>query len=124
MAKLKNLRIERIYGSVPRTGEKRILVDRLWPRGTSKAKARLDEWDKQIAPSNNLRKWYGHEPAKWGGFQTKYRAELEANPDSGQFLDSMKKWLVQGPVVLLFGAKNTTQNNAVVLCHWLEGKLS
>jgi uncharacterized protein YeaO (DUF488 family) len=114
------LRIERIYGSVPRHGERRVLVDRLWPRGTSKAKAALDEWDKQIAPSNDLRQWFGHDPAKWEQFSTRYRAELESNPDAPAFAQKIRSWLADGPVVLLFGAKDEEHNNAVVLKQWLE----
>lgn len=120
----KAIRIERIYGSVPRPGEKRVLVDRLWPRGTSKAKARLDEWDKQIAPSPELRKWFGHDPAKWDEFRARYLAELDANPESADFVERMREWLESGPVVLLFGAKNEEQNNAVVLWQWLAQKLA
>ncbi len=113
------LRIERIYGSVPRPGEKRILVDRLWPRGTSKAKAALDEWDKQIAPGTELRKWFGHDPAKWDEFRTRYLTELDQNPEAGDFAGRVADMLAHGPVVLLYGAKDEEHNNAVVLRDWL-----
>ena len=117
------LRIERVYGSVPRTGERRILVDRLWPRGTSKQKAVLDEWDKQIAPSVELRKWFGHDPAKWDEFRTRYLAELDANPEADDFAGRIRDMLADGPVVLLFGAKDEEHNNAVILRDWLENRL-
>lgn len=117
------LRVERIYGSVPRPGESRILVDRLWPRGTSKQKAALDEWDKQIAPSADLRKWFGHDPAKWDEFRTRYLAELEANPEAADFAGRIATMLTDGPVVLLFGAKDEEHNNAVVLRDWIGSRL-
>lgn len=117
------LRIERVYGSVPRPGERRILVDRLWPRGTSKQKAALDEWDKQIAPSADLRKWFRHDPAKWGEFRTRYLAELDANPEAADFAERVGDMLADGPVVLLFGARDEEHNNAVVLRDWLGNRL-
>lgn len=119
-----NLRIERVYGSTPREGEKRVLVDRLWPRGISKAKARIDLWEKQIAPSTDLRHWFGHDPAKWEQFCGKYRVELENNTASADFVATMSQWCARGPVVLLFGAKDEAHNNAVVLEQWLAEKLA
>ena len=94
----------------------RILVDRLWPRGVSKQKAALDEWMKDIAPSTELRQWFGHDPDRWAEFQSRYRAELEANLDAVAELISA---LRRGPATLVYGARDETRNDAVVLADWL-----
>ena len=73
-----HLRLKRAYEPAESTDGARILVDRLWPRGVSKAKAALDDWIKEVAPSTELRKWFGHDPARWAEFQRRYRAELRA----------------------------------------------
>ena len=91
---------------------RRVLVDRLWPRGLTKEKARVDVWMKEVAPSNELRKWFAHDPAKWAEFERRYRAELKGNAEAlGALRDEVKK----GPVTLLFGAKDQEHNEAVVL---------
>jgi uncharacterized protein YeaO (DUF488 family) len=90
----------------------RILVDRLWPRGVSKEKAAIDLWLKDIAPSTELRKWFGHDPAKWDEFQERYRAEISANHGALQML---KDKISEGPVTLIFSAKDEEHNDAVVL---------
>jgi uncharacterized protein YeaO (DUF488 family) len=119
-----SVKIKRIYGDLlpdPKDGY-RILVDRLWPRGVSKVKAELDEWDKQIGPSNDLRKWFGHDPEKYPEFKQRYVAELDANPNMPDFLQLVKEKSAAGPVVLLFGAKDETHNQAVVLQEYLAQK--
>lgn len=122
------LGIERIYESINKTehypGAYRILVDRLWPRGVAKVKARLDEWDKDIAPSADLRTWFGHDPAKYAEFATRYRAELDANPAVADFVKRIASKLESQDVVLLFGAKDEEHNQAVVLRDYLNKALA
>lgn len=114
------LKIERIYTKPADMDGYRILVDRLWPRGISKEKAALDEWFKTIAPSKELRQWFGHDPEKYEEFKSRYIAELDANPDRSQFLELIKNHLAEGNVIMLYGAKDETHNQAVVLKDYLE----
>ncbi|WP_203623553.1 MULTISPECIES: DUF488 domain-containing protein [unclassified Lacticaseibacillus] len=100
----------------------RLLVDRVWPRGVSKINARLDDWAKQIAPSTELRKWYGHDPAKAEEFNRRYIAELDANPETPDFLQKIRQ-LDTDKVLLLFGAKDEADNNATVLADYLKEKI-
>lgn len=112
-----SLAIKRVYlEPVPADGF-RILVDRLWPRGLSKDKAKVDLWLKDIAPSTELRQWFQHDPAKWTEFQKRYRQELKSKPDQ---LDTIKAKIHQGPVTLLYGAKDEAHNEAVVLLSILQ----
>ena len=97
-----------------------MLVDRLWPRGLKKTAAKLDDWMKDIAPSNALRKWFGHKPERWPEFQKRYRAELNASADPLQKLRQAEK--THGTVTLLFGAKDEEHNQAVVLRDLLRKK--
>ncbi|HUE15266.1 MAG TPA: DUF488 family protein [Planctomycetaceae bacterium] len=90
----------------------RVLVDRLWPRGLSKQKAGVDLWLKEIAPSHELRKWFGHDPAKWKDFQVRYRKEIA---DQAESLALLKKKCQEGTVTLLFAAHDEEHNNAIVL---------
>lgn len=90
----------------------RVLVDRLWPRGRAKAAMKLDLWDKDIAPSQDLRKWFGHDPAKFDEFSQKYRVELDANPATKDFIATISS---HPTVTLVYGAKDEKHNNAVVL---------
>lgn len=95
----------------------RFLVDRLWPRGIKKEKLEMQAWLKDVAPSPDLRKWFAHDPAKWEEFQQRYRAELEAHPDAWQpILEGAK----QGDVTLLYSARDTVHNSAVLLKTFLE----
>lgn len=107
-----NLHIKRVYAEPSPNDGKRILVDRLWPRGLSKEKACVDLWLKEIAPSTQLRKWFGHEPSKWDEFKQRYLQELQANQESLQIL---KAELKKGKVTLLYGAKDEMHNDALVL---------
>ena len=92
------------------------LVDRLWPRGVRKNALDIDGWLKDVAPSTELRRWFGHDPERWDGFRERYRAELDSRPDSAQpLLDALRG----GPVVLLYDAKDTEHNQAIVLGDWL-----
>ncbi|WP_390407083.1 DUF488 domain-containing protein [Lacticaseibacillus jixiensis] len=110
----------RIYEHEAPTGL-RVLIDRVWPRGISKDKAALDEWAKTIAPSTELRKWFGHDPAKFEEFTTRYQAELDANPATAEFVTMLQNSGAQR-VLLLYGAKDTEHNNAVVLKAYLENQ--
>ncbi|MCI1986340.1 MAG: DUF488 family protein [Lactobacillus sp.] len=101
----------------------RVLIDRVWPRGISKEKAALDEWDKTVAPSTDLRKWFGHDPEKFAEFTQRYRAELDANPAVADLLAKLKASGAQR-VLLLYGAKDTEHNNAVVLRDYLSERLA
>jgi len=111
------IQVKRIYEE-PSSGDgERILVDRLWPRGISKDKARLDAWLKDIAPSDGLRKWYGHDPAKWEEFKSRYAAELENKEDALQAIaDKAQK----GVVTLLFSSREERYNNATALKELIE----
>ncbi len=92
------------------------LVDRLWPRGIRKDALDMDGWLKDVAPSTELRRWFGHDPNRWAEFRERYRAELDARPDVAYpLLDALR----DGPVVLLYDAKDTDHNHAIVLRDWL-----
>lgn len=105
--------IARVYESTPKkSGEYRILVDRLWPRGLRKEEVRYDMWAKQIAPSPELRKWFNHEPQRFSEFSKRYIEELENNENMDEFIKSLKK---QQHIVLLYGAKDPKINHAVIL---------
>jgi uncharacterized protein YeaO (DUF488 family) len=113
------LEIKRVYEEPSRADGTRILVDRLWPRGLSKEKARVDLWLKEIAPSTELRKWFSHDPNKWTEFQSRYWRELKSKTD---LLDDLKAKTAKGPVTLLYGAKDELHNEAVVLKALLQSK--
>ena len=115
------IKLVRIYDSEQPAGF-RILVDRLWPRGMSKERAKLDLWAKELGPSNDLRKWFGHEDAKYPEFKRKYFAELDQNPAVAGFRDLLKGQLKQGDVLFLFAAKNLDHNQAVALKEYLEAE--
>lgn len=113
-----NIKIHRIYEYTEPQSEIRILVDKLWPRGISKAEARLDDWWKDIAPSSKLRIWYGHDTDKWDEFREKYTDELEKKKDLiGEKLAELDK---RKTIVLLYGAKDKDHNQAIVLKEFLE----
>ena len=110
-------KIERIYESTASDDSYRVLVDRLWPRGISKERAALDEWNKEIAPTDELRKWFNHDPEKFLEFSRRYVKELDNNPAAAEAKNS---WNKQSAVTLLYGAKDTEHNQAIVLKKWLE----
>jgi uncharacterized protein YeaO (DUF488 family) len=111
------IRIKRIYEPKTRSDGRRILVDRLWPRGLAKAEAGVDFWAKAIAPSNELRKWYQHDAKEWSAFRKRYFAELDANPAG---VAELREHLGGGTVTLLFGSRATERNNATALKEYLE----
>jgi uncharacterized protein YeaO (DUF488 family) len=114
------LTIKRVYDPPADSDGQRVLVDRLWPRGLSKDKAHLDLWLKEAAPSAELRKWFDHDPAKWGEFRHLYFGELDHNDAVGQLRELMGK----GPLTLLYGAHDEVHNQAVVLRDYLTEKSS
>lgn len=111
------VRIKRVYDPPAADDGRRVLVDRLWPRGVAKDTAHIDEWLREIAPSNDLRKWFGHEPARWEEFRRRYREELQGEK---ALLEDLRGEARQGTLTLLFAAKDEEHNNAVVLKELLE----
>ena len=110
--------IKRIYEKPDKADGMRILVDRLWPRGLSKEKAKMDLWLKEIAPSEDLRKWFSHDPKKWIEFKKRYEKELTVKKE---LIDQLKKLDKENKqVTLLYGAKDTEHNQAIVLCNFLS----
>ncbi|HMD09651.1 MAG TPA: DUF488 domain-containing protein [Candidatus Acidoferrum sp.] len=114
------IKIKRVYEKPAKEDGWRVLVDRLWPRGMKKEAAHLDAWMKDVAPSDALRKWFGHKPEKWSEFQKKYRRELAKKRELVAELKKMAK--EHGTVTLLFGAKDEEHNEAVVLANALNEK--
>ncbi|MBK7042894.1 MAG: DUF488 domain-containing protein [Rhodanobacteraceae bacterium] len=103
--------LKRAYEPAAPADGTRILVDRLWPRGVTKTEARIDRWAKDLAPSTELRKWFGHDPEKWSEFQTSYRMELKGNPG----LVEIRALARQATVTLVYAAKDTLHTHALVL---------
>lgn len=117
-----NIRIKRAYE--PRTENEgyRVLVDRLWPRGISKERLAPDAWIRELSPSDELRKWFGHDPSLWSEFQKRYRRELETD-EARAALRELTKRAKEGPVTLLYAAKDELHNNAVVLRSLIAARL-
>jgi uncharacterized protein YeaO (DUF488 family) len=113
------IRTKRVYDPPATTDGRRILIDRLWARGLSKAHAKVDYWAKPVAPSTALRKWYGHDPDKWKEFRRRYFAELDANPEG---VAELRANLGRGTVTLLFSSKEARLNNASALREYLEAR--
>ncbi|MHB1012281.1 MAG: DUF488 domain-containing protein [Desulfobacteria bacterium] len=116
------IRIKRVYAPPDGSDGVRILVDRLWPRGVSKAAARIDEWRKDLAPSTVLRKWFEHDPSKWEEFQSRYRNELESEGKTEE-LRIMGEKARKGTITLVYAARDEARNNAVAIKKLIE-KLS
>lgn len=114
------IRTKRVYNHAAPDGTRRFLVDRVWPRGIKKEALHLDAWLRDVAPSNELRKWFGHDPAKWEEFRRRYAAELHANRAAWQpLLDAA----AEGDVTLLYGARDEEHNQAIALKAYLEERL-
>jgi uncharacterized protein YeaO (DUF488 family) len=113
------IKIKRAYMPPERDDGTRILVDRLWPRGLTKKKAKIDLWLKDLAPSTELRKWFGHDPRKWKEFQVRYAGELKSKKAE---LELLKQKVAEGPITLVYGAKDELHNEAVVLQRKLPAK--
>ena len=109
--------MKRIYEEASPSDGRRVLVDRLWPRGINRESARIDDWLKDGAPSNELRKWFGHEPEKWAEFKRRYREELKGKETVLADLRALDR---KGTVTLLYGAKDTEHNQAVALKEFLD----
>lgn len=106
------VKIKRVYEEPAPDDGMRILVDRLWPRGLTKERAAVDLWLKEIAPSTNLRGWFGHDPARWEEFRSRYQQELMENPEP---LQRLRDEIAKGAVTLVYGASDERHNDAVVL---------
>lgn len=113
------IQIKRTYEKAARDDGRRVLVERLWPRGIKKTAMPLDAWMKEVAPSTELRKWFGHQVERWPEFQRRYRAELADHPDAVAELARAAK---RGKLTLLYSARDTEHNGAVVLRDYLRGK--
>uniref|UniRef100_A0AB33JC80 DUF488 domain-containing protein n=1 Tax=Prevotella sp. GTC17262 TaxID=3236797 RepID=A0AB33JC80_9BACT len=114
------IKTKRIYDPIADTDGYRVLIDRLWARGLKKDTAHIDLWKKEIAPTNELRKWFGHDPAKFEEFARRYEAELSANPVFADFKTMIRQKAEQGDVTLLYSTHDETHNNAVVLLRALS----
>jgi uncharacterized protein YeaO (DUF488 family) len=113
-----NVRLKRAYEPAAPTDGLRILVDRLWPRGVSKTEAALDLWDKDIAPSSELRRWFGHDPARWAAFRGRYTAELQARPEP---LERLRALARDQTITLVYAAHDRAHTHALILREALLG---
>jgi uncharacterized protein YeaO (DUF488 family) len=117
--KAADIRLKRAYDAPDGNDGRRILVDRLWPRGVSKAEAAIDEWLKDLAPSSELRKWFGHDPDRWDEFQRRYASEIHGHAELLAYLRGLAR---QGPITLVYSAHDQLHNDAVVLRNVLLGR--
>lgn len=119
------IRVKRVYDPPERGDGKRFLVERLWPRGVKKDALPLEEWVKEVAPSTELRKWFGHDPDRWSEFQARYRKELREQEHEGEpnGLATLRQAAEHGDITLLYSAKDTKHNSALVLREFLEERL-
>ena len=113
-----NIRLKRAYEPSAAEDGLRVLVDRLWPRGLSKTEAAIDRWLKEVAPSSELRRWFGHDPHKWDEFRRKYEAELSRR---GDLLRELRQAAQEGPITLVYSTRDQEHNQAVVLRDVLKG---
>ena len=116
-----NIKIKRAYEPAEADDGARVLVDRLWPRGLSKQEARLDQWNRELAPSPDLRKWFGHQVRRWPEFSRQYRLELAHRAEA---LAALRRRAKEGPVTLVYAAKDERHNHAIVLRSVLLGRAS
>lgn len=115
------LKLKRAYEPAGPDDGCRVLVDRLWPRGVTKAQAHLDLWLKDVAPSTGLRQWFGHDPAKWDEFRRRYLAEL-AEPGPAAALAELQRLAADGPLTLVYSTREEARNHAIVLREVLQGR--
>jgi uncharacterized protein YeaO (DUF488 family) len=115
------IKIKRVYNEPSQDDGKRILIDRLWPRGLKKEDAQIDEWLKEIAPSNELRKWFNHDPNKWGEFKNRFFMELQGKLEMVERIANLAQ---KGSVTLLYGSKEERFNNAVALKEYIGAKMN
>lgn len=116
------IRLRRAYDELSLEDGYRVLVDRVWPRGRTKEQLQLDAWERDLGPSTGLRKWFGHDPARWTEFQARYHAELEA-PEQAKTLDVLAEQARRGPLTLVYGARDTEHNQARVIADELHRRL-
>ena len=114
-----DIRTKRIYEPLDPDEDYRVLVDRVWPRGMSRKKARIDSWLKELAPSQELRQWFGHDPSKWEEFCKRYFEELA---EHREHLDRLAEVARNGPLTLVYSSRETRYNNAVALKDYLESR--
>jgi uncharacterized protein YeaO (DUF488 family) len=115
-----SVRLKRVYDKPAKAEGRRVLVDRVWPRGLTKKEEQIDDWLKEIAPSARLRKWFGHDPARWKEFKKRYAKELNDQPER---VERLARETRKRTVTLLFGAKDPERNNAVALKEYLQVKM-
>ena len=116
-----NIQLKRAYEDVAEKDGKRVLVDKIWPRGKSKKELKIDEWLKEIAPTTDLRKWFDHDEEKFAEFKQRYKKELKSGKQKEAF-EQLQEISQKGKITLIYGAKDTKHNQAVVLKELLEKK--
>lgn len=114
------LKLKRVYETESRSDGTRLLVERLWPRGVSKATLRIDSWLKDVGPSTKLRQWFNHDPDRWPTFRTRYFRELDSRPEVWRPIVSAAR---RGTVTLVYSSRDTDHNNAVALKEYLQSKI-
>ena len=117
------VRLQRAYDDPTPGDGHRVLVDRVWPRGRTKEQLRLDAWARDLGPSTELRRWFGHDPARWEEFERRYHAEL-AEPHRAQALDDLAERARRGPLTLVYGARDTEHNQARVIADELRDRMA
>jgi uncharacterized protein YeaO (DUF488 family) len=115
------IQLKRAYDAIEKNDGRRFLVDHLWPRGVKKEALQLERWVKDAAPSDKLRKWFGHDPRKWNEFRRRYAAELDQKPEAREPLLHAAR---NGDITLVFSARDTEHNNAIVLKEYLDKKMT
>lgn len=114
-----SIKLKRVYARPEQSDGTRVLVERLWPRGLSKEKAKIEIWLKDAAPSTELRKWFDHDPSKWDAFKERYFEELEHSPEA---IDQLEQLISQGTVTFVFASKEERYNNSAALKEYLESR--
>jgi len=114
-----SIKLKRAYEPPAQTDGRRILIDRLWPRGVSKARLAIADWMKEIAPSTELRQWFGHDPARWREFRGRYAEEIRGHPEQ---VRELRGFAAEGPLTLVYSAHDEAHNDAVVLRAALLGR--
>ena len=120
--RIANVQLQRAYDDPAPDDGHRVLVDRMWPRGRTKAALRLDAWARDLGPSTQLRRWFGHDPARWPEFRERYQAELE-EPEQTRILDELVAQARRGPLTLIYSARDREHNQAKVIADELERRL-